>query len=75
MDIPTTKIELIHWLTELQDPKILEQINNIKNSEDWWNRISDAEKSSIDQGLSDLEAGKIHGNDEVMKFVSQKVNE
>jgi hypothetical protein len=33
MDIQAVKLELIHWLTELQDQSILEQLQNLRDQQ------------------------------------------
>ncbi len=55
------KIELIQWLSLIDDDKLLEKIVDLKkqNSVDWWNEISEAEKDSIDRGLADADLGKL----------------
>ena len=60
------KIELIQWLSLIDDDKLLEKIVDLKkqNSVDWWNEISEAEKDSIDRGLADADLGKLKPHSE-----------
>ncbi len=60
------KIELIQWLSVIDDVRLLEKITDLKeqNDRDWWDEISDAEKDSIDRGLADADAGKLNPNSE-----------
>ena len=37
-------------------------------TKDWWNDISDAEKKSIEIGLSDADNGKLKSNSEAEKI-------
>ncbi|MCC6330056.1 MAG: hypothetical protein IT174_16205 [Acidobacteria bacterium] len=55
------KIELIQWLSIIDDAALLDKIEDLKeqNASDWWDEISAAEKDSIDRGLTDADAGKI----------------
>ncbi len=55
------KIELIQWLSTLEDSTVINKIIAIKNEEklDWWNSISEIEKQSIELGLLDAKAGKL----------------
>lgn len=41
-----------------------------KNSKklDWWNKITDEEKSAIDKGLADIKAGRIKPHKEAKKL-------
>ena len=75
MDIKSLKIDLIHWLTKLNDKKILEEINHIKEShQDWWDEISQKEKEAIDDGISQLDRGESVSHEEVKKRIRQKFN-
>ena len=72
MDIKATKIDIIHWLTELQDIDVLNQLKVIKGGEDWWNEISADERLVIDEGLAELDQGQGIPHKEVIKKVQQK---
>lgn len=60
------KIELIQWLSIIDDAALLDKIEDLKeqNSSDWWNEISEAEKNSIDRGIEDADAGDIKPHSE-----------
>jgi hypothetical protein len=66
INILNKKLELIQWLSTVEDSTILEKIMELRKGEskDWWNTISDAEKQSIEQGIKDADAGKLskHSN-------------
>ena len=70
MNIQNAKIELIQWLTTLEDSSLIKKIIELRKSEtkDWWNEISDAEKKSIELGLSDADNGKLKPNSEAEKI-------
>ena len=71
MDIQTEKLKLIEWLKSLTDQTIIESLklfkDNISNKTDWWESLSDNEKTAIDEGLKDVEEGRIIPHSEVMK--------
>jgi len=69
MNIQNTKIDLIRWLTNLDDKSLIQKIVELRKTEtkDWWNEISDAEKSSINKGISDSELGKLNSHDDARK--------
>jgi hypothetical protein len=69
MNIQNSKIELIQWLTTLNDQSLIEKILDLKKSEskDWWNDISKAEKESIEKGISDADKGKLKSHSEARK--------
>ena len=49
LNILNKKLELIQWLSTIEDSSIIEKINDLrkKESSDWWNSISENEKKSI----------------------------
>jgi hypothetical protein len=51
--VSSQKIDLIHWITELNDPSILAQVNAIKD--DMLAPSSYAEMQSIERGLNDFQ--------------------
>ncbi|MDR1897596.1 MAG: hypothetical protein LBR10_12480 [Prevotellaceae bacterium] len=70
MNTISQKLDLIRWITELDDDttlNVLEIIKNQSTQEDWWNTISDAEKESIAKGLADVKAGRTITHLEVKK--------
>ncbi|MBI9067353.1 MAG: hypothetical protein JEZ09_08675 [Salinivirgaceae bacterium] len=67
MNIETRKVSIINWITRLSDEKILSKIEKLQNTEpDWWDLISNEEKSEIEQGLAEIERGETKTHDEVM---------
>ncbi len=71
MDIQNIKIDLIQWLTTIEDKLIIQKIAEIRKTQtknDWWNEISDHERISIEKGISDGEKGKITKHSEVRKI-------
>lgn len=56
------KLELIEWLSTIEDSNIIEKIMDlkIKENKDWWNSISENEKQSIENGLNDADSGKLN---------------
>ncbi|MEO7871011.1 MAG: hypothetical protein ABIT08_00330 [Bacteroidia bacterium] len=71
MNIQSEKLKLIEWLVALQDKTIIEKLKylkeNISDSADWWDTISEAEKESIDRGLKDVENGRTTPHSEIRK--------
>ncbi|CAM3484104.1 hypothetical protein [Aquirufa ecclesiirivi] len=62
--IQSKKLELIQWLSTIDDLTVLNKIVELKKQEniDWWNSISTKEKQSIENGLQDAEDGKINNH-------------
>jgi len=55
------KIELIQWLSSLEDKAIIEKLLQFRKKEtkDWWETISDGEKISVAKGIEDAENNKL----------------
>ncbi len=63
LNIQTKKIDLIQWLSTIEDERILDKVSDLITNErkkDWWINATDAEKKSIEKGLSDAENGKLN---------------
>ena len=70
LNMQNKKLELIQWLSTLEDSSIIEKIIELRKSEnkDWWNSISEDEKRSIERGLEDAESGKLNPNSSARKL-------
>jgi len=67
MNIEARKVSIISWITHLSNEDVLSKIESLQNTEsDWWDLISDEEKSEIEQGLAEIERGEIKTHEEVM---------
>jgi hypothetical protein len=69
-NIQNTKIDIIQWITTLNDERILEKIVHIREKEnkDWWDTISEAEKKSIEKGIFDADNDNVIPHEEVKKL-------
>jgi putative addiction module component (TIGR02574 family) len=63
MDIQSVKIDLIHWLTQLQDITILEKIQALRVDDDNDLDLSPEQQRELDRRLEKLASGEA-------KFVS-----
>ncbi len=63
------KLELIQWLTKLEDDETLDYLKIVKDSsgtnDDWWHDLNEEQKSGIERGLKDIETGKVKPHNEV----------
>ncbi len=61
MNLQERKVELIQWISVIEDEAVLEKIADVRNqiTADWWKEIPEAEKESIDIGLAEADAGKL----------------
>lgn len=57
------KLELIEWLTKLDDDETIDYLKLVKDSNashnDWWQDLSDEHKAGIERGLRDVDAEKV----------------
>ncbi|CAM4319259.1 hypothetical protein [Gillisia limnaea] len=70
VNIQNKKIELIQWLSTLNDMSVIEKIMKLREREksDWWNEISATEKKSLEKGIKDADAGKLNSHSDVKKI-------
>ncbi len=55
------KLELIQWLTSIDDKQILQSLFRFKNMQentDWWDTLSDEQLKEIEKGIDDVKKGK-----------------
>jgi len=64
MNTYAEKLDLIHWISELQDVSVLSQIKTLKENTPV---ISSTEMASIEKGLDDFRQGKVHSHLHVKK--------
>ena len=64
------KIELIQWLSTLDDSSVIEKLFKFRKEEtkDWWHSISDEEKQSIEKGIEDADNGKLEPHSTARKI-------
>jgi hypothetical protein len=70
INIQNKKLELIQWLSTIEDSTIIEKIMDLrkKESKDWWKSISESEKESIEKGLKDADSGKLNPHSNARKL-------
>jgi len=67
MNLETRKINLISWLSHLQDEGVISKLETIQDQEpDWWDVISKEEKAEIEEGLAQLDRGEFSTHEQVM---------
>jgi hypothetical protein len=61
MNLQNKKIELIQWLSTLNDKSLIDKLMKLREKErtDWWNEIASQEKASIEKGIQDADDGKL----------------
>jgi len=63
------KLELIQWLTKLEDDETLNYLKVLKDANgtetDWWHDLTDEQIAGIVRGLKDIEAGNLQAHDDI----------
>jgi len=63
------KLELIEWLTKLNDNNTLDFLKIVKEShkdnQDWWLDLTNEQKEGIEKGLKDIRLGKVTLHSEI----------
>jgi hypothetical protein len=64
------KIELIQWLSSLEDKAIIDKLLQFRKSEtaDWWKTISDSERDSVQKGIEDANKKKLKPHSSARKL-------
>ena len=58
-------------MTTLKDNTSIERLKMLRDNPkklDWWDEITDEEKSAIDKGLADIKAGRVKPHKEARKL-------
>lgn len=64
------KLELIQWLSTLEDTAIIKKLIQFRKEEtkDWWESVSDEEKKSIERGISEADKNEVKPHSEARKL-------
>ena len=67
----TIKLELIEWLTKLNDLDTLKYLKIVKDArtgnKDWWDDLTEQQRLGIQRGLKDIDEGRIVSHSDVKK--------
>jgi predicted transcriptional regulator len=74
MDIQAEKLDLIQWLTGINDSNIIRQVSALRESTEKAasNKLSQAEKDAVDKGLQSLNEGRFKSHEDVMEITRKK---
>jgi predicted transcriptional regulator len=71
MNIQTEKLDLIEWISKLNDTLMIDKLRELKDdyskSKDWQDTLKKEEIDSINRGLKDFEEGRTHSHDTARK--------
>ncbi|WP_462319746.1 hypothetical protein [Marinilabilia sp.] len=67
MNIETRKLNIINWVSHLDDEAVLSRIEELQaKKQDWWDMISEDEKTEIKEGISQVDKGETKSTNEVL---------
>lgn len=67
MDIQSKKLDLIQWLIQLKDERLLKKVEALQAEDiDFWNELSERQKQEIKRGIAELDAGRKHEYEQVI---------
>lgn len=77
MDIQSIKIELIHWLSELEDMSVLEQIQSLKEEQENSFQLNAEQGEELESRLERYEKGEMRFSswDAVKKRIRDRAND
>lgn len=66
----TEKIDLIQWLSTIEDESIIKKLLEFRRKEtkDWWEQISEDEKKSINKGIEEADNNELKPHSETRKI-------
>ncbi len=71
MGLDGIKLELITWLSKLEDQDTIEYLKIVKDTQetqsDWWNDLTEDQRQGIERGMKDIKEGRSISHDEVKK--------
>ena len=59
MNLEKEKLEIIKWVRTIKDDTSIERLKMLRDNPkklDWWDEITNEEKTAIDKGLADIKA-------------------
>lgn len=71
LEIQNKKLELIQWLSTINDLEFLQKIEELISNEakkDWFHEISEAEQTSIEKGIAQADEGKLNPHSKARKI-------
>ena len=74
MTIQAQKLELVKLILDIDDKTVLSNFLQLvkASKEDWWDKISDKEKASIEEGILQADHGQLIAHEEVMTKIKAK---
>ncbi len=75
MNIEARKINLINWISSVQEEEVLAEMEKIqRNNSDWWDAVSKEDKDAINEGLAQLDNDEYLTRSKVRYKIKDKYN-
>lgn len=75
MNLEARKINLINWISSVQETGIIEEMEKIqKERTDWWDTLNKEDKQVIEEGLEQLDKGEFLTRSQVQDKIKEKFN-
>ncbi len=74
MNIQAEKLDIIQWLANVNDSKVIKQFVLLKRSNEEMTvvSLSQAEKDAVDKGLQSIKEGRFKSHEEVAEITREK---
>ena len=74
MDVKKEKSDLIKWLSEINDRKVIKQFVALRNANmaAFGDKLTPSQKEAIEKGLKSIDEGKTITHDKVMKMTKTR---
>jgi predicted transcriptional regulator len=75
MNIESRKINLINWISSIQEADIIDKVEKIQREKaSSWDAVSNEDKQAIEEGLKQLDKGEFLTRSQVRAKVKEKYN-
>lgn len=75
MNLETRKINIINWISSIQEEDILAEMERIQmRKTDWWDTVNNEDKKAINEGLKQLDEGEFLTRSQVRNKIGKKYN-
>jgi len=75
MNLEARKINLINWISSIQEEEVLSKMEKIQQERnDWWDSISQDDKEAIAEGLEQLDSGKSIPRSQARNRIKKRYN-
>jgi predicted transcriptional regulator len=75
MNLEIKKLNLINWISSIQEKSVLSKIEKIqRENADWWDKLSKKDKDAINEGLEQLDRGEYLTREQVREKIKSKFN-